>query len=190
MELSRQEYWSGLPFSSPMHESEKWKVKSLGHVWLLATPWTAAHQAPPSMGFSSQEYWSGVPLPSLDCTWERPLKSQSSIYTERVLCTPNLQKSPQPGLPSASRGLQCPDGPQGIGEEALKAYCTRNLPSRQRSHADPNSLGGQGKKETHRLRNGWMSSWLNWAKGVGDNKFSPLSSLFFLGLWGDPNGQF
>jgi len=31
----------------------------------LATPWTAAHQAPPSMGFSRQEYWSGVPLPSL-----------------------------------------------------------------------------------------------------------------------------
>ena len=44
----------------------KWKVKgkSLSHVWLLATPWTVAHQAPPSMGFSRQEYWSGVPLPS------------------------------------------------------------------------------------------------------------------------------
>ena len=44
----------------------KWKVKVklLSHVWLLATPWTAAHQAPPSMGFSRQEYWSGVPLPS------------------------------------------------------------------------------------------------------------------------------
>ena len=33
-------------------------------VRLLATPWTAVHQAPPSMGFSRQEYWSGVPLPS------------------------------------------------------------------------------------------------------------------------------
>ena len=43
----------------------KWKVKvkSLRRVWLLATPWTAAHQAPPSMEFSRQEYWSGVPLP-------------------------------------------------------------------------------------------------------------------------------
>ena len=40
------------------------KVKSLSRVRLLATPWTAAHQAPPSMGFSRQEYWSGVPLPS------------------------------------------------------------------------------------------------------------------------------
>ena len=42
----------------------KLKVKSLSRVGLLATPWTEACQAPPSMGFSRQEYWSGVPLPS------------------------------------------------------------------------------------------------------------------------------
>ena len=41
------------------------KVKLLSHVWLLATPWTAAYQAPLSMGFSRQEYWSGLLLPSL-----------------------------------------------------------------------------------------------------------------------------
>ena len=40
------------------------KVKSLSRVRLLATPWTAAYQAPLSMGFSRQEYWTGVPLPS------------------------------------------------------------------------------------------------------------------------------
>ena len=40
------------------------KVKSLSRVRLLGTPWTAAYQAPPSMGFSRQEYWSGVSLPS------------------------------------------------------------------------------------------------------------------------------
>ena len=39
-------------------------IQWLSHVWLCATPWTAAHQTPPSMGFSRQEYWSGVPLPS------------------------------------------------------------------------------------------------------------------------------
>ena len=39
-------------------------MKSLSHVRLLATPWTVAYQAPPSMGFSRQEYWSGVPLSS------------------------------------------------------------------------------------------------------------------------------
>ena len=50
--------WVAISFSSAW----KWKVKVklLSHVWLLATPWTAAHQAPPSMGFSRQEYWSGV----------------------------------------------------------------------------------------------------------------------------------
>ena len=40
------------------------KVKSLSRVRLVATPWTAAYQAPPSVVFSRQEYWSGVPLPS------------------------------------------------------------------------------------------------------------------------------
>ena len=55
--------WVAISFSNAW----KWKVKvkSLSRVWLFPTPWTAAHQAPPSMGFSRQEYWSGVPLPSL-----------------------------------------------------------------------------------------------------------------------------
>ena len=54
--------WVVLSFSNAW----KWKVKvkSLSCVRLLATPWTAAYQAPPSMGFSMQDYWSGVPLPS------------------------------------------------------------------------------------------------------------------------------
>ena len=54
--------WVAISFSNAW----KWKVKvkSLSHVWLLVTSWTAAYQAPPSMGFSRQEYWSGVPLPS------------------------------------------------------------------------------------------------------------------------------
>ena len=42
----------------------KVKVKSLSHVRLLVTPWTTAHQAPPSTGLSRQEDWSGVQLPS------------------------------------------------------------------------------------------------------------------------------
>ena len=53
--------------------ARKWKVKVklLSCVRLLATPWTAAYQAPLSMGFSRQEYWSGVPLPSprKQATW-------------------------------------------------------------------------------------------------------------------------
>ena len=54
--------WVAISFSNGW----KWKVKvkSLSRVRLFATPWTAAHQAPPSVGFSRQEYWRGVPLPS------------------------------------------------------------------------------------------------------------------------------
>ena len=51
--------WVAISFSN----SRKWKVKGklLSRVWLLVTPWTAAYQAPPFMGFSRQEYWSGMP---------------------------------------------------------------------------------------------------------------------------------
>ena len=54
--------WVAISFSNAW----KWnvKVKSLSCVWLLATPWTAAYQASPSVGFFKQEYWSRVPLPS------------------------------------------------------------------------------------------------------------------------------
>ena len=62
--FSRQEYWSGLPFPSPMHGSEKWKWSCSVVSGLFVTPWTAAYQAPLSMGFARQEDWSGVPLPS------------------------------------------------------------------------------------------------------------------------------
>ena len=60
MGFSRQEYWSGLPFPSPMHAC---MLSRVDHVRLYATPWTAAHQAPPSTGFSRQEYWRGVSFP-------------------------------------------------------------------------------------------------------------------------------
>ena len=56
--------WVAISFSNAW----KWKVKvkSLSRVQPSATSWTAAYQAPPSMGFSRQQYWSGVPLPSPD----------------------------------------------------------------------------------------------------------------------------
>ena len=54
--------WVAISFSNAW----KWKVKvkSLGRVWLFATSWTVAYQAPQSMGFSRHEYWSGLPFPS------------------------------------------------------------------------------------------------------------------------------
>ena len=59
--------WVAIPLSNAW----KWKVKVklLSRVWLLATPWIAAYQAPPPMGFSRQKCWSGVPLPSPIITW-------------------------------------------------------------------------------------------------------------------------
>ena len=60
--------WVAISFSSAW----KWKVKvkSLSHVQLFVTPWTAAHQAPPPMGFSRQEYWSGCHCLLQNCTFK------------------------------------------------------------------------------------------------------------------------
>ena len=70
--------WVAISFSN----SWKWKVKVklLSRVRLLATSWTAAYQAPPSMGFSRQEYWSGVPLPSPKGGIRIPLSSKVKDY--------------------------------------------------------------------------------------------------------------
>ena len=73
--------WVAISFSNAW----KWKVKvkSLSGVWPSATPWTAAYQAPLSMGFPRQEYWSGVPLPS-------PLEHPSEIQITTIrLCPTN-----------------------------------------------------------------------------------------------------
>ena len=93
MGLPRQEYWTGLPFPPPGHLPNPgtklcllhWQVDSLplihqgspclflllllllsrfSCVRLCATPQTAAHRAPPSLGLSRQEHWSGLPFPS------------------------------------------------------------------------------------------------------------------------------
>ena len=66
--------WVAISFSNAW----TWKVKAkpLSHVQLLATSWTAAHQAPPSMGVSRQEHWSGVPFPS-------PMHMDSSLWVSK-----------------------------------------------------------------------------------------------------------
>ena len=73
--------WAAISFSNAW----KWKVKvkSLSSVQLLATPWTAAYQPPPSMGFSRQEYWSGLPLPSPKSFLLHPHSQESHMGPQR-----------------------------------------------------------------------------------------------------------
>ena len=56
----------------------------VSHVQLFTTPWTAAHQAPPSIEFSRQEYWSGLPLPSLMTNLDNILKSRHITLSTKV----------------------------------------------------------------------------------------------------------
>ena len=85
-------------------------MKSLSCARLLATPWTAAYQAPPFMGFSRQEYWSGVPLPPLVYVLIASIifmtKNVLLLWTELV-CT---RTSHRPALPS----LKPADSPLGL----------------------------------------------------------------------------
>ena len=71
----------------------KWKLKVelLSRVRLFATPWTAAYQAPPSMGFSRQEYWSGLPLPSPSI-----MLSRDQLYPFKDVPYLFLASSPRP----------------------------------------------------------------------------------------------
>ena len=78
--------WVAISFSNAW----KWKVKVKSRP-TLATPWTAAYQAPPSMGFSRQEYWSGVPLPS-------PFQSLPFLKVSEIL-GPSFNHSSSSGYP-------------------------------------------------------------------------------------------
>ena len=72
------------------------KVKSLSHVWLFATPWTVAYQAPPSMG-SRQEYWSGLPFPSPGDLTNSGIKPGSPAFQADALT------SEPPGKPTVKQ---------------------------------------------------------------------------------------
>ena len=89
------------------------KVKLLSRARLLVTPWTAAYQAPPSMGFSRQEYWNGVPLPSpMDYTVHGILQARILVWE----AFPFFRGSSQPRIKPMFPALQAdslPTEPQG-----------------------------------------------------------------------------
>ena len=86
--------WVAISFSNAW----KWKVKvrSLSHVRLSVTPWTADFQAPPSMRFSRQKYWSGVPLPS---PWS-PFNKHTATFTLPKVTDFSKLWPPCDGIPS------------------------------------------------------------------------------------------
>ena len=74
----------------------RWKVKSLSHVRLFATPWTVAHKAPPSMGFSKQEYWSVLPFPSPGDLPDPGIEPRSPTMQVDTLTSEPSGKPPSP----------------------------------------------------------------------------------------------
>ena len=74
-------------------------MKSLSHIQLFATPWTVAHQAPPSMEFSRQEYWSGLPFPSPGDLPDPRIELQSPAVQVDAL------PSEPPGNPKYKKGF-------------------------------------------------------------------------------------
>ena len=93
--------WGAIAFS--MISTQFSSVQLLSRVRLFVTPWTAAHQAPPPVGFSRQEYWRGVPLPSP--AWDG------------AGCESGL--GPQPLLISESRGQKKQQPPGGQSRSAM-----------------------------------------------------------------------
>ena len=126
--------WVAISFSNAW----KWKVKVklLSQVWLLATPWTAAHQAPPSLGFSRQEYWSGVPspspprftvyrkLPSGWCTFSLQTRASQVVQWWKSLPANMRDERDVGSVPGAGRSLGVGNGNPlpFLGQRSLVGY--------------------------------------------------------------------
>ena len=86
-------------------------MKSLSCVRLFVIPWTVAHQASPSIEFSSQEYWSGLPFPSSGDLSDPGIKPgsptlQQTLYHLSHCCFPSPEYLPNPGIKPESLALQ------------------------------------------------------------------------------------
>ena len=113
--------WVAIFFSN----ARKWKVKvkSFSRVWLLATPWTAAYQAPQSMGFSRQEYWSGLPFTSLNWMLEKHLYHLRNRYISFLLDN-NIIISNYSGLPRSLKPNVVLNSAKMISSTSL--FCFKN----------------------------------------------------------------
>ena len=150
-------------------------VKSLSHVRLFATPWTVAHQAPPSMGFSRQEYWSGVPFPPPGGLSDPAIEPGSpALQTDALLSEP-------PGKPW---GLAVNVYKRRNGDPLLILWHIRHMTDgeekekdasskpkfggKERLHADLHwgcvglRVTGRGALSVSHGGAGWWGCWLGW----------------------------
>ena len=123
-------------------------LSRFSRVWLCATPWMAAHQAPPSLGFSRQEHWSGLPVPS-------PMhESEKWKWSHSVISDCSRPHGLQPTR--LLRPWEFPGKSTGAGCHCLlQCYLLANIIGNFR----PRIKKEKGRKE------GWMSEWVNeWRK--------------------------
>ena len=140
--------WVAISFSNAW----KWKVKvkSLSHVQLVATPWTAAYQAPLSIGFSSQEYWSGLPFPSPgESSRPRDRTQVSCTGGRRFQCMKVKVKSLSHVRPSATPWIAAHQAPLSMGFSRQEYWSGVPLPSpgessRPRDRTQVSCTGGRG----------------------------------------------
>jgi len=167
-------------------------VKSLSQIRLLVTPWTAAYQAPPSMGFSRQEYWSGVPLPSPVWMWELEYK-ESWVQNNWCFWTVVLEETLESPLDCIEIQPVHPKGDQPwvfIGRTDVEAETPMLWPPDKKSWLiwkDPDA-GKDWRQEEKGMTEdeivGWHH-WLDgrgfwWTPGIGDGQ----GGLACCGSWG------
>ena len=123
--------WVAISFSNAW----KWKVKvkSFSCVRLFTTPWTAAHQAPPSMGFSRQEYWSGMLLPS-------PIRGTEAVKKNYGRDEENLMKV-RVGRISEQETQQCS---LQLRSQAIQRLRGVQLPCSSNGKESASNAGDQG----------------------------------------------
>ena len=143
----------------------KVKVNSLSCVWLLPTPWTAAYQAPPSMGFSMREYWTGLLLPSPVWMWELDYTESRApenwcfwaVVLEKALESPLDCKEIQPVNPKGN--IHWKYWYWSWSSSILATWCEELTHWKRPWSWERLKAGGEGD---NRGRDGWMASLTRW----------------------------